>query len=81
MLTKIILCFICAFLTTLVVRFALRSKRDLWFARTASSIINQRGALGQYLSLGYPTCWQGLVTTMILIAVIAGEIALIFTLL
>ena len=52
--SKILLCFAAAMLSTLIVRFALRSKRDLWFKRTQSSIINQRGMLGQYLSLGYP---------------------------
>ena len=40
--SKILLCFAAAMLSTLIVRFALRSKRDLWFKRTQSSIINQR---------------------------------------
>ena len=56
--SKILLCFAAAMLSTLIVRFALRSKRDLWFKRTQSSIINQRGMLGQYLSLGYPATRQ-----------------------
>ncbi len=71
--SKILLCFAAAMLSTLIVRFALRSKRDLWFKRTQSSIINQRGMLGQYLSLGYPATRQGLYVTLGLVLVIALE--------
>ncbi|HIX55951.1 MAG TPA: hypothetical protein H9850_00580 [Candidatus Anaerobiospirillum pullistercoris] len=59
--------------STLIVRFALRGKRYLWFKRTQSSIINQRGMLGQYLSLGYPVTRKGLYVTLGLILAIALE--------
>lgn len=78
--SKILLCFALALASTIVVRFALRDKRDLWFRRTQSSIINQRGALGSYLSLGYPTTWQGLMVTALLVLSIALECLAIFLL-
>lgn len=71
--TKIILCFIAALLTTIFVRFAIGERRELWFKRTSSTIFNQRGFIGQYLSLGYPITRQGLVVWLGLFAAIGLE--------
>lgn len=71
--TKIILCFVAALLTTIVVRFILGDRRDLWFKRTSSTIFNQRGMVGQYLSLGYPITKQGLLVWLGLLAAIVLE--------
>lgn len=71
--TKIVLCFIAALLTTILVRFSLGEKRDLWFKRTSSTIFNQRGMIGQYLSLGYPITRQGFIVWLGLFVAIALE--------
>lgn len=43
----------------IALRILLNNKRDIWFKRSASSIITLRGALGEYLSLGYPRTKEG----------------------
>lgn len=67
---ELVICFGTALLTCMLFRFLFRDKRELWFAQTKSTIFNQRGRLGQYLSLGYPVTLPGLV-------VIAAEVLLI----
>ena len=63
-LTTIVLCLGLALVICFIFRFIFASKRDLWFARTASTVFNQRGFLGSYLSLGYPKTWQGALVTL-----------------
>lgn len=63
-LTTIVLCLGIALVICFIFRFIFASKRDLWFARTASTVFNQRGFLGSYLSLGYPKTWQGALVTL-----------------
>lgn len=76
--SKILICFIVALITTVIVRFALGKRRELWFRRTPNrSFITIRGALGYYLSLGYPVTWQGYGVLCALILLICAEIALI----
>lgn len=59
-------------------RFALSNKRDLWFKRTGSTFFHLRGALGHYLSLGYPTCYQGyLVLGAIIICIVLASLLLL----
>ena len=74
---QILLCFVLAVGTCVVFRFIFASKRDLWFARTKSSIINQRGLVGQYISLGYPVTFPGLLVALLQVAIICVEIFLI----
>lgn len=76
--TKVLLCFIAALITTVAVRFALKEKRDLWFARSKSRhIITIRGKVGEHLALGYPKTMQGLVVWVLLLMGLAAEIYLI----
>lgn len=63
-LTTIVLCLGIALVICFIFRFIFASKRDLWFARTASTVFNQRGFLGSYLALGYPKTWQGTLVTL-----------------
>lgn len=75
---KILICFALALVTTIVVRFVLKEKRDLWFTRSMPrSLITVRGAFGQYLSLGYPVTWQGYIVLCALLLIIACEITLV----
>lgn len=59
-----------------IFRFIFDDKRDLWFKRTPSSIYHMRGAIGQYLSLGYPITFQGymVVLGIVLCIVLSGFI-------
>ncbi len=45
-------------------RILFAHRRDEWFRRTRSSIINQRGYLGQYISLGFPVTFKGFLVTL-----------------
>lgn len=67
---------ILAIVIAVIFRFAFDSKRDTWFKRTPSTIFHLRGALGAYLSLGYPTCPQGylVVLAIILCSLLSGLI-------
>ncbi len=67
---------IIAIMISAMFRFIFDSKRELWFKHTPSSIYHIRGAIGQYLSLGYPVTLQGyLVVISILVCIfIAGVI-------
>lgn len=64
---KVFIILVGAVLIAVAYRYLFRDKRDLWFARTQSSIINQRGALGSYLSLGYPICYQGVLVHLAIV--------------
>lgn len=78
---KILICFGLALFTTILVRFALASKRNTWFKRSKMrSMLTQRGALGEYLSLGYPTTWQGFVVLLGLILILILECWLVLSL-
>lgn len=71
---KILICLGVALVTTILVRFLLQSKRDQWFKRSQPrSLLTARGALGSYLSLGYPVTWQGFAVTLALVLGILGE--------
>ncbi len=75
---KIVICFVIALLTTIMVRFALKDKRDLWFKRSRSNfILTVRGAIGEYLALGYPKTWQGGLILILLMAVLCLEFYLV----
>lgn len=77
-LVKIISCLGAALVICVIFRCAFAHKREQWFARTASTIFNQRGALGSYLSLGYPKTWQGALVTLAQLVLIVGACALIW---
>ncbi|MDT3663869.1 MAG: hypothetical protein ROM54_10225 [Anaerobiospirillum sp.] len=77
-LVKIIYCLIAALIICVIFRCVFAKKRELWFARTASTIFNQRGALGSYLSLGYPKTWQGALVTLAQFLLIVVACALIW---
>lgn len=55
-------------------RFAFAGRRDQWFARTPSTVIHMRGAIGNWLSLGYPVSVQGYAVTVAIVCtiIIAG---------
>lgn len=72
------ICLLAALVTSIVVRFIVGdARREMWFAQTKSTLINQRGRLGQYLSLGYPKTKQGFVVWLGLVALIVAEIFII----
>ncbi|MBU3826119.1 MAG: hypothetical protein IAA31_01295 [Candidatus Anaerobiospirillum merdipullorum] len=75
---KIIICLVIAFATTFIVRFMVGKKRDLWFARSRSNfLLTMRGALGDYLALGYPKTWTGALILLLLLAILSLEIYLV----
>lgn len=75
---KILICFVTLLLTTILVRFLLKEKREQWFKRsTSKSIITIRGKFGEYLALGYPICLQGYLVHLGLLFIFAIEIFLI----
>ncbi len=75
---KILICLLFALITTVAVRFWLGEKRDLWFARSKSHfLLTIRGAAGEYLAVGYPKSWQGLLILIALLAVLALEIYIV----
>lgn len=67
----IVLC--ASVLVSIIYRFLFAHRRDEWFRRTKSTIINQRGPLGNYISLGYPVTFKGLLVTL----AVAGDCILI----
>lgn len=67
-----------ALFTTILVRFLISDKRDKWFRRSQpKSPLMVKGALGDFLALGYPVTWQGFLVTLGLLAVIILECLLI----
>lgn len=77
---KILLGLGAALVICLIFRALFARKRDLWFARTKSTVFNQRGALGSYLSLGYPKTWQGLLVTLCELLAIAAVLFVLISL-
>ncbi len=78
---KIVICFVIALLTTIIVRFLVGKNRDKWFARSRSNfLLTMRGTLGEYLALGYPKSWQGALIFIALLIVLLLEIYLVLCL-
>lgn len=76
-IATILYCLGAALAICVIYRLLFAPKRDIWFARTRSTVFNQRGFLGSYLSLGYPKTIQGMLVTLselILIVLVCAAI-------
>lgn len=61
----IVLC--ASVIISIIYRYLFAHRRDEWFRRTKSTIINQRGPLGSYISLGFPVTFKGFLVTLAII--------------
>jgi cytochrome b subunit of formate dehydrogenase len=50
-----------------------KENKERWFKkRTNYTMLNRRGAFGEYINFGYPRTWMGLLVTFIMMLVIFG---------